>query len=223
MPALLSGPPTAARACWAVRAVRAVPPRWVWAGWAAAAAGLTAATAASAAFPVRAGLAAACAVGAAAWAWRRCPSGPRRAWAAAVPAAAWVAGTAGGSGLAAVVGAAACGAVWTLHRSARPAEPEDEGFGADPAGDPDQSFTRTTTAGADAACGSLRVPCAGGGGEGHVLFWPPFAGVPAVECFPEDGVGRVKAACVLPHGVRFEIVRPVDAGDARVCFEATLS
>ena len=95
------------------------------------------------------------------------------------------------------------------------------GTGSTP--DPDQYFTRTTTPAADAAGGAILVPCeaGAGGGEGHVLFWPPFAGVPTVECYPADGVGRVRAACVLPHGVRFEVVRPADAGPARVCFEAT--
>ena len=202
-------------------------PRWAFAAvWAAAAVVAAGLTLAAAAFPLRAALAGLCAAAAAGWAWRTLPAGPGRVWAAAVPVGAWVIGAGGWPGAAAVAGAGLCGLLWArpgarvrrespMGRERPPAEP------AEPSAD--QSFTRTTTPARDAAAGALRVPCVGGGGEGHVLFWPPFAGVPAVACFPEDGVGRVRAACVLPHGVRFEVVRPAGAGDARVCFEAELA
>ena len=199
------------------------------AAWGVGAAGLAGLTLAAAPFPLRAGLAGLCAAAAAAWAWWGCPRPALRLWAAALPVAAWTVGVAGWPGAAAVAGAGLIGLVWTAPRVPprrdRPGPSEGPGRSrrTPPVPDPDQSFTRTTTPARDAAAGALRVPCAGGGGEGHVLFWPPFAGVPRVACFPEDGVGRVRAACVLPHGVRFEVVRPGDAGDARVCFEAELA
>ena len=203
--------------------------------WSAGAITTAVLTLAAAAFPLRAGLAGLCAAAAAAWAWRNGPRSGLRLWAAAVPVAAWVVGVGGWAGAAAVAGAGLLGLVRTKRVGpALPAvsrrragtnrrESHPAGTAGASRSDPDQSFTRITTAARDAAAGALRVACAGGGGEGHVLFWPPFAGVPAVTCFPEDGVGRVKAACVLPHGVRFEVVRPPDAGDAKVCFEAVLS
>lgn len=198
------------------------------AAWALGAATLAVLTFVAAAFPLRAGLAGLCAAAAAAWAWRSCPRRTLRLWAAAVPVAAWVIGVGGWAGAAAVAGAGLAGLIWTKPRgplrrdNPGPSEGPGRSRRTPPAPDPDQSFTRTTAPDRDAAAGALRVPCAGGGGEGHVLFWPPFAGVPKVACFPEDGVGRVRAACVLPHGVRFEVVRPADAGDVRVCFEAEL-
>ena len=87
--------------------------------------------------------------------------------------------------------------------------------------EPDQWFTRTATGSADVVSGELLIDCDAAGGTGHVLFWPAFAGAPRVACHPADGLGRVRAACVLPHGVRLEVVRRGEPGPVRVVYEAT--
>ncbi|MEM9702702.1 MAG: hypothetical protein AAF907_09705 [Planctomycetota bacterium] len=82
---------------------------------------------------------------------------------------------------------------------------------------PDQWFRRTD----DAAEGELLVRCEHGVGTAHLLFWPAFSTPPRVECHAADGLGRVRAAHVLPQGVRFEVTRPDgETGLIRIGYEA---
>ena len=86
---------------------------------------------------------------------------------------------------------------------------------------PDQWFARTESGGVVTVAGELTIACEHGVGSGHVLFWPAFAGPPRVIGHSADGVGRVRAARVLPQGVRFELNRPDGGtGPVRVCYEA---
>ena len=193
-------------------------PAWAgWAAWATVAGTLALLTAAAAAWPARAALAGLSAALAAGWAWRAGSAAPRlRPWVAAVPLAAWAVGVGGWSGATVVTLAV----LVALHRRgplpASRARQERPSARPGDAGEPDQTLTRT----GDVLAGELRIRCDGGGGTGHVLFWPAFPTAPRITCEPADGLGRVRAAQALPHGVRFEVTRPEWAGDGRVCFEA---
>ena len=212
-------------------AARLPPAVWLLA-WAAAVC-LAVVAAAVAPFVPRSAFAAACCVAASCWAWRTLPAGSSRLWITSIPIAAWATGTFGWDG-----GAVASVAAYVLlrrtdrpairERSRRdilaepPALPEPEPIAADEEGtEPDQWFTRTATGSADVASGEMLIDCDASGGTGHVLFWPAFAGAPRVACHPADGLGRVRAACVLPHGVRLEVVRRGEPGPVRVIYEAT--